>query len=402
MSPGEALTRRGRLALVLGGATYLGAWAFGSKILYPVALGLPVAVLLAWLWTAFANRPLQLRRTLPAGERLEGEDVEIQVDLASERRLLPARWTLLERISKLGQQATTLGADGRGRYVLERLPRGRYTFEDSMAVIEDPLGLERVEQPLAAPAALLVYPRLVELERLFSESGTRSHDGRRLLLRRPSGFDLHSVREYEHGDSLRKVHWRTTARRAQLMVKELEDAPRDEVAVVLDADPDAVVGESFDVQVRAAGSLLLAHVRRGRRALLVINGSRQDQQGVRSPEGDWRQALDLLAAAEPEQGPSLAALLADEGSAAGRALELAVVTASLPPRLVERLVARALGSGNVSLVLVDAASFAGAPPRPWPELLRLQAVGVAVAVLREGDDLAERLGAPRAAEVAHA
>jgi uncharacterized protein (DUF58 family) len=402
MSPGEALTRRGRLALVLGGATYLGAWAFGSKILYPVALGLPVAVLLAWLWTAFANRPLQLRRTLPAGERLEGEDVEIQVDLASERRLLPARWTLLERISKLGQRATTLGADGRGRYVLERLPRGRYTFEDSMAVIEDPLGLERVEQPLTAPAALLVYPRLVELERLFSESGTRSHDGRRLLLRRPSGFDLHSVREYEHGDSLRKVHWRTTARRAQLMVKELEDAPRDEVAVVLDADPDAVVGESFDVQVRAAGSLLLAHVRRGRRALLVISGSRQDQQGVRSPEGDWRQALDLLAAAEPEPGPSLAALLADEGSAAGRALELAVVTASLPPRLVERLVARALGSGNVSLVLVDAASFAGAPPRPWPELLRLQAVGVAVAVLREGDDLAERLGAPRAAEVAHA
>ena len=154
-----------------------------------------------------------------------------------------------------------------------------------MAVIEDPLGLERVEQPLTAPAAVLVYPRLVELERLFSESGTRSHDGRRLLLRRPSGFDLHSVREYEHGDSLRKVHWRTTARRAQLMVKELEDAPRDEVAVVLDADPDAVVGESFDVQVRAAGSLLLAHVRRGRRALLVINGSRQDQQGVRSPEG---------------------------------------------------------------------------------------------------------------------
>jgi uncharacterized protein (DUF58 family) len=396
------MTHRGRLALVLGAATYVGAWAFGSKILYPVALGLPVAVLLAWLWTALANRPLQLRRTLPAGERLEGEDVEIHVDLASERRLLPARWTLLERISKLGRRATTLGSDGRARYVLERLPRGRYTFEDSVAVIEDPLGLERVEQPLAAPAALLVYPRLVELERLFSESGTRSHDGRRLLLRRPSGFDLHSVREYEHGDSLRKVHWRSTARRAQLMVKELEDAPRDEVAVVLDADPDAVVGESFDVQVRAAGSLLLAHVRRGRRALLVINGARQDQQGVRSPEGDWRQALDLLAAAEPDPGPPLAALLADEGSAAGRALELAVVTASLSPRLVERMVDRALGSGNVSLVLVDAASFAGAPPRPWPELLRLQAVGVAVAVLREGDDLAERLGASRAAEVAHA
>jgi hypothetical protein len=186
------------------------------------------------------------------------------------------------------------------------------------------------------------------------------------------------------------------------MVKELEDSPRDEVAVVLDADPDAVVGESFDVQVRAAGSLLLAHVRRGRRALLVVNGARREQQGIRSPEGDWRQALDLLAAVEPEPGPPLAALLADEGSAAGRALELAVVTASLPPRLVERLVGRALGSGSVSLVLVDTATFAGAPPGRWPELLRLQAAGIPVVVLRDGDDLAERLGAVRVAEAARA
>ena len=396
------MTGRGRLALTLGGVTYLGAWAFGAKILYPVGLGLPLAVLLAWLWTALANRPLDLRRSLPAGERYEGDDVEVRVELAAEGRLVPARWTLLERIGKLGERETAVGGDGRASYVLERLPRGRYAFERSVAVIEDPFGLERIERPLAAPGALLVYPRLVELDRLFSESGTRAHDGRRLLLRRPSGFDLHSVREYEHGDSLRKVHWRTTARRAQLMVKELEDSPRDEVAVVLDADPAAVVGESFDVQVRAAGALLLAHVRRGRRALFVVNSGRQEQQRVRSAEGDWRVALDLLAAVEPIPGPPLAALLAEDRSAAGRAHELTVVTGSLPPRLVERLVERSLGSGSVSLVLVDTASFAGAPARQHAELLRLQAAGVAAVVVRRGDDLAERLAGAPALEAARA
>jgi len=394
------MTRRGRLALVLGATTYLAAWAFGSKILYPVGIGLPVAVLLAWLWTALANRPLRIRRTLASGERFEGDDVEVTVRLASQRRLVPARWTLRERIGKLGEIVTPVGATGYARYVLGQLPRGRYEFQGSLAVIEDPFGLERVEQPLESPGALLVYPRLVELDRLFSEGGRRSHDGRRLLLRRPSGFDLHSVRDYEHGDSLRKVHWRSTARRGQLMVKELEDSPRDEVAVVLDADPDAVVGESFDVQVRAAGSLLLSHVRQGRRAVLVVNGARAELQGVRSGEGDWRQALDLLAAVEPEPGPPLAAVLADQSSAVARSLELAVVTASLPPRLVERLVERALASGSVSLVFVDPTSFAGAPPRPLPELLRLQAAGVAVAVLRDGDDLAERLSGVES-EAAH-
>ena len=394
------MTGRGRLALVLGATTYLAAWAFGSKILYPVALGLPVAVMLAWLWTALANRPLRITRTLPSGERLEGDDVVIEVRLTSERRLVPARWTLRERIGRLGERSAPLGAHGHARYVLRGLARGRYEFEGSIAVIEDPFGLERVEQPLDSPGALLVYPRLVELDRLFSEGGIRSHDGRQLLLRRPSGFDLHSVREYEHGDSLRKVHWRSTARRGQLMVKELEDSPRDEVAVVLDADPDAVVGGSFGVQVRAAGSLLLSHVRRGRRAVLVVNGARAEQQGVRSAESDWRQALDLLAAVEPEAGPPLAAVLSDESSAIARSLELAVVTASLPPRLVERLVERALATGNVSLVFVDPSSFAGAPPKPMPELLRLQASGVSVVVLRDGDDLAERLGATQL-EAAH-
>ena len=395
------MTRRGRVALALGVFTYFAAWAFGSKILYPVAVGLPLAVLLAWVWTALANRPLELTRKLPLGERLEGDDVAVKVRLSSQRRLVPTRWMLREQIGKLGERTANLTADGHAGYLLERLPRGRYAFEQSVAVIEDPFGLERVEQPLDAPGALLVYPRLVELDRLFSEGGTRAQDGRRLLLRRPSGFDLHSVREYEHGDSLRKVHWRSTARRAQLMVKELEDAPRDEVAVLLDADPTAVVGASFDLQVRAAGSLLLSHVRRGRRAVLAINGSQPEQQAVRSAEGDWRQALDLLAAVEPEPGPPLAAMLADQATAVARSLELTVVTASLAPRLIERLVERSLASGSVALVLVDASSFAGAPPKPISELLRLQAAGVAIAVLRDGDDLAERLGAGERAEAAH-
>jgi len=395
------MNRRGRLALALGVFTYFAAWAFGSKILYPVAVGLPLAVLLAWLWTTLANRPLELTRKLPLGERLEGDDVPVKVRLSSERRFVPARWTLHEQIGKLGERTATLNADGHAGYLLEHLPRGRYAFEESVAVVEDPFGLERVEQALDAPGALLVYPRLVELDRLFSEGGTRAQDGRRLLLQRPSGFDLHSVREYEHGDSLRKVHWRSTARRAQLMVKELEDAPRDEVAVLLDANPEAVVGGSFDLQVRAAGSLLLEHVRRGRRAVLAINGSQPEQREVRSAEGDWRQALDLLAAVEPEPGPPLAALLADQATAVARSLELTVVTASLAPRLVERLAERSLASGSVALVLVDASSFAGAAPKPIPELLRLQAAGVAIAVLRDGDDLAERLGAAESAEAAH-
>ena len=398
------MTHRGRLALVLGGATYLGAWAFGSKPLYPVALGLFAAVLLARIWTRLAGRPVALLRRLPSAERYEGDDVQVRLRIELERAHAPATVVVRERISKLGERETLVPARNARSYVLHALPRGRYVFEKTTVVIEDPFGLYRIEQPLSAPGALLIYPRLVELDRLFSESGRLGRDGRRLLLRRPAGFDLHSVREYERGESLRKVHWRSTAKRGQLMVKELEDSPRDDVAVVLDADPAAVVGESFEVQVRAAGSLLFGHSRRGRRAVLVVNSMRREYQRVHSSAGDRREALDLLAAVEPEPGPSLGALLADEAGAAARAEELAVVTGSLPATLVEQLVNHALGHKGVSVVLVDSASFvAGETRSAFPGLLRLQAAGIAVAVLRRGDDLAARLSAGAAREeAAHA
>ncbi len=396
------MTAAGRLALALGLLTYLAAWAFGSKPLYPVALGLLAAVLLARIWTRLSWRPVQLRRRVAAVDPLEGDDVPVELALDKSGGFLPTPLVLREQIAKLGERQTPMPLRGTASYTLRRLPRGRYVFEESKAVVEDPLGLDRLELDLSAPGAVLVYPRLVELDRLFSESGAAAHDGRRLLLRRPAGFDLHSVREYEQGESLRRVHWRSTAKRGQLMVKELEDSPRDEIAVVLDVDPAAVVGESFDVQVRAAGSILLSHARRGRRAALVINSPRREQRRVHSAEGDWRSALDLLASVEPEAGPPLVALLAEEAGAAGRSLELTVVTASLSAPLVDRLVDRSLAQRQVSLVLVDAPTFAGAEPRRLPDLLRLQAVGVAVAVLRDGDDLAAKLSARELAEVAHA
>lgn len=213
-----------------------------------------------------------------------------------------------------------------------------------------------------------------------------------MLLRRRAGFDFHSVREYEHGESLRKVHWPTTARRGQLMVKEVEDAPRDEIAVVLDADAAAVAGTSFDVQVRAAGSILRTHAARGRRAVLSLNASQPVSVRVSSLDNDWQAAFELLAAVEAEPVRPVVELVSRESPAA-RALELVLVTARLSPALGTKLVQRAQSNHGVSVVWVDAPSFAGRPTRVEPELLRLQLAGIPVAVVRAGEDLAAALSA---------
>jgi uncharacterized protein (DUF58 family) len=398
------MTRRGALTLLLGLLTYAVAWLFGAKALYPVAAGLVLAPLAARTWVRAAAAPIHLRRRAGKGVLLEGEDVWVTLEARPESRVPAPAIVITEQIARLGERVTPLrraGAVHRGTYVLERVPRGRYVVEQARASIDDPFGLARSEVDLAVGGALLVYPRLVALDRLFSESGAHAQDGRRLLLRRPSGFDFHSVREYEQGESLRKVHWKTTAKRGQLMVKELEDAPRDEIAVLLDADAEAVSGKSFDVQVRAAGSILRAHAAHGRRAVLAVNSASRPSVRVSSLDGEWLAALCVLAETQPDGTRPVVELLGRESGPASRALETVVVTARLSGALATKLIQRALSAHGVSVVWIDAPSFAGRPTKVEPELLRLQAAGVAVAVLRQGDSLAAVLGAAPALRSAH-
>ena len=195
--------------------------------------------------------------------------------------------------------------------------------------------------------------------------GPAPSDGRRLLLRRPVGFDLHSVRDYQQGESLRRVHWPSTARRGALMVKELEDSPRDEVAVLLDGDPAGVTGSppdsSFDVAVRAAGSILRAQVRSGRRACSSSTLRGREEQIVSSDGQEWLRALELLAAAEADaRGPAAALLRSADGPAA-RSLELVVVTSRIERSLVDRLLERTLTRRPVALVHIEAAKLRGTP-----------------------------------------
>jgi uncharacterized protein (DUF58 family) len=397
------LTPRGRFLLVLGGLLYLAAWAFGSNPLYPVSVGLLLLVGLAAAAVRLAARPMGYRRRTNAVEHVEGEDVRVDVELDASGALGLVSVAAVERLAGLGERRIVLRQYGkvlRGSYVLRNVRRGRYGVDEAGIVIEDPFGLEQASLELPAQGALLVLPRIVELDVLFSESGPRAQGGHRLLLRRPAGFDVHSVREYEEGESLRKVHWRSTARRGQLMVKELQDEPRDEIAVLLDADAGAVAADSFDAQVRAAGSLLHAHVWRDRRAVLVVNSLRQEVVRVQTRAGDWREALETLAGVEATGRSSLASVLADDSGPAGRAYEVAIVTARLDPGLVDRVVHRSLSQRRVSVVYVDAPTFAGRRPAREPGLLKLQTCGVPVAVVRRGDDLAQVLSAPAAAREA--
>src|SRR3954447_20762374 len=102
------MTSRGRALLGLGLLTYIAARAFGSKPLYPVALGLLLAPLLAWLWVRLAQGPMQLRRRIGADARTEADPVPVRFCPKHKAYLPPGSFLPVKNVSRLGEPHTRL------------------------------------------------------------------------------------------------------------------------------------------------------------------------------------------------------------------------------------------------------------------------------------------------------
>jgi uncharacterized protein (DUF58 family) len=378
---------------LLAVAVLAAAWAVGATALAILGVGLALAAVLAKTWTWAVTRSLAVERLPPSAPSVEGEPLTLEV-LVRGRSWLASRIELRDRIGPLGEQRIALGRNDGAAVVVERAPRGRYALGPGTLLVDDPLGLSRLELPVPAVGAVLVRPRVPQLGLLFSDAGSRGDGGRRQPVRRPSGLEPHGVREYVEGEPLRAVHWATSARRGQLMVRELEDAPRDSVAVLLDVERSSIAGppgdSSLDDAVRAAAGLVRAHAARSRGAMLVIGTPAPDVHRVRTLGAEWERALDALAGVEGADGTPLASLVAPRGQLATVA-ELVVVTAR-PEQVVDALVARAAGGRIPALVAVDAPTYAGrAASGSTTALLRLAGAGAPVAVLRHGVPLEDSL-----------
>ena len=349
-----------------------------------------------------------LRRRTGSRELVEGGTVPVTIEVRPDAGPLPGRATVVDRVGGMGERIVPVQRIGhtlRGRYLLDVVPRGRYALEGAVLLLDDPFGLTEARIPLDRHDTLLVYPRVYQLDGFFTDAGTAGGDAGRALLHRTAGYDLHSIRDFQQGESLRRVHWRSTAKRRKLMVKELTDMPRDEAAVLLDGDAGAVAGprgqSSFDAQVRAAASLVSRMVALGQRCSLVIHGATRERLRIQAGGGEWTAVLAALAAVEPTAERPLHMMLRDiaAGSGASEAVDAArlfVVTAAVSPALADRLLALRSARRDVALVWVDAPTFAGRRTQPGAEeaaSLRLAQAGVAVARLREGDDVGAVLSA---------
>ena len=186
-------------------------------------------------WVRLSAQPMRLRRETAAARTFEGEVVPVRLAIEPSTRVLPPGRSSSRSASAGSARARRRStAPCAAAYLLDAVPRGRYPFERSRALIGDPFGLA-ARRSSCRRRARCSSGRASS--RSAGSSPTPASTRRRCAPARAAagGPDVHGVREWVEGESLRHVHWGSTAKTGRLMVKEVEDTPRDEVAILLDA-----------------------------------------------------------------------------------------------------------------------------------------------------------------------
>jgi len=159
--------------------------------------------------------------------------------------------------------------------------RGKYRFRDLDLGTRAPFGL--VEQRVTIPLVeeILVYPQIGQLGRRWLQLQRQSSQNRlgKRHDRSSQQEEYHGLRDYRAGDSPRWIHWRTSARRGELMVKEFEQENEQELAILIDpwlprnkVAPE--LRDAMELMISFAATICLESCRRqGRRLILGWTGS---------------------------------------------------------------------------------------------------------------------------------
>jgi len=305
-------TTRGWAALGAGIALVILWVVFGERLMLGAGLFLILAVGGGMGYVRTAVPRVGVTRRLTPFQVHDGDRAVVEVTLLTGRRI--AQVTVLDEVSGLG--TARFVADRiepqdpmTARYEILCRPRGIYAVGPAIVQVRDPLDLTEAGGTAGKVDRLVVYPAVEDLDGLPLGRG---HDPTvntsKSSFSQTDGEDFFTLREYQQGDDLRKVHWPSTAKRDVLMIRQLEMPWQSRALVLLDprrvAYPDR---DTFEHAVRGVASAFRHLFRNGYTPTLwtghgsgtVVGGS--DSYGI---------AMEELSAVQPTPAIDLTSALA--------------------------------------------------------------------------------------------
>lgn len=344
------VTLQGAIYFVLLGLLLIGALVRQINLLVALYGMLAGPMILSWGLSRGALTKLRIRRRLPRSAPA-GDSFVVTLDVTNDRPRLSS-WALAiqDRVQRIGGASSTwrpmlffpyipAGQSRSESYRGQLMQRGRYRFGSMQLTTRFPFGLLKSYTTTALDGEMLVTPRLGRLSRLWQARlaealeagdhgslGNQSREG-----------EFFGLREWRSNDGRRAIHWRSSARRQTLIVRQFEQHRTHDVTVVLDLWQPPHAEQHDRDQVELAVSFFATLVaelsqRNGTTIRCFVRGTERFQlAGLATPvlSGTLN---DQLATIEADPHDGLGAVLGDaiDESRAGGAM---ILVTTRPPRL---------------------------------------------------------------------
>ncbi|MBI3971277.1 MAG: DUF58 domain-containing protein [Chloroflexi bacterium] len=361
-------------------------------ILYYLFYAMLALVVITFIWTRSLVQNLTVNRVLRTKWCVVGDTIQEDFVVRNDGRL-PALWVEVRDESTVpgyhpGVVESIGGLDER-RWVARAVcqQRGLFKLGPLRVLTGDPFGIFQGTITYNTQTSFIVYPPLIEIPGLPMPWGSAAGNSRSSLRTLHVTTDASSIRRYEPGDSLHRIHWLHTARTGELFSKEFDLEPSGNLWIILDMDAAVHYGEGLDsteeYAVKIAGAFIHAAIRENKAVGLVSYGA---EKTVIPPGKGARQLwrlMEELAVVTADGHHSLERVMADVSANIGRGLSIVVITPSTDPAWLNALAVMRHRASAPGVILLDGASFGG-PHAARPLADRLASAGIVVHVVERG------------------
>jgi uncharacterized protein (DUF58 family) len=355
-----AFTTRGTSFLAAGFAAAVTGLFLGERDLVSVGILLLVLPLFSALAAGRARYRLSCVRSISPPRVAAGQSAQARLRLENVSRLptglLLAEDTVPYALGTRPRYVLNGIERGGGRelsYPLRSDLRGKFVVGPLEIRIADAFGLVELGRSFSSSTTFVVTPKVIPLPRaVVSGSWLGDGDGRARAMS-AAGEDDVVPRPYQDGDELRRVHWRSTARYGELMVRREEQQWRNRAVLLLDTRRSAHAGSgaasSFEFAVSAAASIGVHLAQEG------LDGQLVTDTGALTATGTFEDVLlNSLAVIKLSRGHDLGPGVAALRSSGGL---LIAVTGRLSPAVARQLAASRRDAGPAIALLLAVSSW---------------------------------------------
>jgi uncharacterized protein (DUF58 family) len=338
-----------------------------SRVWIILMIGIGGTWLLCRWWVRGLAGSLELKREMRYGWAQVGDRLEERFTLTN-RFLMPATWVAVNDHSTLPEHHASIatGVDGEStsqwKILNQCTRRGVYTLGGTTLETGDPFGIYSLTLEDPTSSTLAVMPPVVPLPHFQILSGGWAGDGRMNPHSLEETINASHTREMVPGDPLRLVHWKTTARKNEFHVREVEGTHVGDWWILLDLHKASQVGKGWDSTeehgVILASSLIAQGLEEDRSVGLAINGEEPAWHVPRRNEYQQRALQKSLAVASQSE-LDLANYIKRTDRAFGSRCSLIVITACTDLEWTQPLM-RLMWRGVLPTVfLLDVNTFGG-------------------------------------------